>query len=529
MLLSAFRSTNNCFISLFSQMGNPCYADDFCAMCFNAAKNWQLPWYDTHKHLIDPREGPWSGTIVGIADFQNNPSNHSVVLKIETGTTTDQFIGFNRAAGVNYENDEADNEVTIVETGGNGEAYSQSFLKAHLVQGEVYTYPNWAGTGENLVVTANLIDIPIDIDYPATAQVSICLGSDCDSGCASDSDCNDLLYCNGQETCNVASGTCQSGTPPACDNSVFCDGLETCSEVDGGSCVNGTPPACYNGVFCDGLETCSEVDGGSCVAGEPPACDNGVFCDGQETCSEADGGSCVDGTAPACDNSVFCDGQETCSEADGGSCVNGTAPACDDGNACNGVETCSEAYGGYCVPGALVDCSNEFSFCGGAKICRESDGVCVDNGSGLDGVCSISSGESCDLCGGDCVKPLSPTCGNGICEVGETCESCSSDCNGISNGNPEGRYCCGGGLFGTCSDSRCTGNGNTCSTKTESCCGDGTCEGTENFSSCSNDCGVATQAPTSSCPICKITGVSFECCGTCVFSGPKSGRGCFLN
>ena len=39
-----------------------------------------------------------------------------MVVKIETGTETDQFIAFNRATGVNRQNDEADNEVTMVET-----------------------------------------------------------------------------------------------------------------------------------------------------------------------------------------------------------------------------------------------------------------------------------------------------------------------------------------------------------------------------------------------------------------------------
>ena len=156
-------------------MGNPLYSDDVGKMCWNAAKTWQIGWYDSNKIIIDPKAQQfWSGTIVGIADFDNNPDQYPVVVKIETGTSTDQFINFNRAKGVNSQNDEADNEVTIVETGSNGEGYSQSYLKAHLVQGEVYTYVNWAGTGQNLVVTANVINISTgSTDY---AEVTVCLG-----------------------------------------------------------------------------------------------------------------------------------------------------------------------------------------------------------------------------------------------------------------------------------------------------------------------------------------------------------------
>ena len=153
-------------------MGNPLYSDDVGKMCFNAAKNWQIGWYDTHKISINPWNGPSTVDLVGIANFDTNPNNLSVVVKIETGTTTDQFIGFNRAIGVNSQNDEADDEVTIVETGNNGEGYSQSFLKAHLVQGESYEYANWANSGRTLSITATEINLGVE---PAVAKVLIAL------------------------------------------------------------------------------------------------------------------------------------------------------------------------------------------------------------------------------------------------------------------------------------------------------------------------------------------------------------------
>ena len=155
-------------------MGNPLYSDDIGAMCFNAAKSWQLGWYDSSKISIDPREGSWTGNIVGIADFANNPQNDPVIVKVETRTGTDQFIAFNRATGINRHNDEADDEVTIVQAGSNGELYSQSFLKATLRSGEVYTISKWDGT-QDLTVTAKVININTgsSADY---AEVSVCLG-----------------------------------------------------------------------------------------------------------------------------------------------------------------------------------------------------------------------------------------------------------------------------------------------------------------------------------------------------------------
>eukprot|EP00957_Ditylum_brightwellii_P191439 14575483-Ditylum_brightwellii.AAC.1 len=93
-------------------------------MCFNAAKNWQMSWYggvgDTsdYKVKVDPRTTPLSSfTLVGIGEFDKNinSSKYPVVLKIETGTSQDYFVGFNRAVGPNAQNAEADNEVTIIQ------------------------------------------------------------------------------------------------------------------------------------------------------------------------------------------------------------------------------------------------------------------------------------------------------------------------------------------------------------------------------------------------------------------------------
>lgn len=155
-------------------MGNPWFSDDGGAMCFNAAKTWQIGWYDSNKVLIDPRSGSWTGRVIGVADFNNNPGNHPVVLKIESRTSKDLFVAFNRATGVNRETRQAKDQVTVIEVQErNGEGYSQSYLKRILSEGQSYRVSNWAGSGQTLTVRVN----DIIIGNRSFANISVCLGS----------------------------------------------------------------------------------------------------------------------------------------------------------------------------------------------------------------------------------------------------------------------------------------------------------------------------------------------------------------
>ncbi|GFH44516.1 hypothetical protein CTEN210_00990 [Chaetoceros tenuissimus] len=128
---------------------------------------------DDAKILINPVVEPSTTVnLVGIADYDIR-AGRPVVVKLETGAANDYFIGFNRATRANSQNDEADNEVTIVQVDtNNGEGYSQSYLKAHLIQGESYTIANFANSGSNLVITADTINLGTN---PGQATVSIVL------------------------------------------------------------------------------------------------------------------------------------------------------------------------------------------------------------------------------------------------------------------------------------------------------------------------------------------------------------------
>ena len=160
------------FTDQTGMMGNPLYSDDVGRMCYNAAKSWQIGWYDDRKIQLNPLGQPsdWSETraMVGIADYLNNPARLPVVIKLETNTSEDYFLGFNRAAGINADNKEADDLVTIVRSGNNGEGYSQSWLLAYIGQGQSYTIAGFGGTDKNIVIEVASIDLNA---HPAVATV----------------------------------------------------------------------------------------------------------------------------------------------------------------------------------------------------------------------------------------------------------------------------------------------------------------------------------------------------------------------
>lgn len=156
-------------------MGNPLYSDEVGKMCFNPAKNHQIGWYDGSIGVVDPLVSSWTGKMVGVADFLNNPENLNVVMKIESGTSTDLYVGFNRATGINSQNDLCDNCVTIIQTGSNGLGYSQSWNVINPkggmnTVGEKLSIGNFGGSGSDLIIEVLNIDLTSN---PGTATVFI--------------------------------------------------------------------------------------------------------------------------------------------------------------------------------------------------------------------------------------------------------------------------------------------------------------------------------------------------------------------
>jgi hypothetical protein len=151
--------------------------------------------------------------------------------------------------------------------------------------------------------------------------------------CLSDSECDDLVFCNGQERCDFAAGECGSG-PPACPAAPPYPGLGFECDETGKQCV-GQPclfdQHCDDLNPCNGDETCQEstfLD--LCILGTPMDCDDLDPCNGREECDPASA-QCVPGTAP-CDDGVFCNGLEIC-DAEAG-CL-APAPPCAAGFECD--------------------------------------------------------------------------------------------------------------------------------------------------------------------------------------------------
>ncbi len=95
------------------------------------------------------------------------------------------------------------------------------------------------------------VDPPCDdhnVDTEDMCTLDASLEPHCQHFCLDDRGCDDGNVCNGRETCNVATGTCQPGTPLVCDDGDRCNGLETCDPTSG--CRAGAPLTGFAGMHC---------------------------------------------------------------------------------------------------------------------------------------------------------------------------------------------------------------------------------------------------------------------------------------
>jgi hypothetical protein len=87
-----------------------------------------------------------------------------------------------------------------------------------------------------------------NVDTEDVCTLDASLAPQCQHFCLDDRGCDDGNRCNGEETCDVASGTCRPGTPLLCDDGDSCNGVETCDPA--GGCRQGTPLEGFAGVRC---------------------------------------------------------------------------------------------------------------------------------------------------------------------------------------------------------------------------------------------------------------------------------------
>lgn len=100
---------------------------------------------------------------------------------------------------------------------------------------------------------------------------------------ANNSPCNDGQFCSVNEVCTF--GACSGGTTNSCNDGVACT-LDTCDEALNQCMHAADNNQCDNFLFCDGVETCNVVLG--CQNGAAPNCgSDGIACTTNDFCNEA--------------------------------------------------------------------------------------------------------------------------------------------------------------------------------------------------------------------------------------------------
>eukprot|EP00554_Chaetoceros_debilis_P015018 CAMPEP_0194124892 /NCGR_PEP_ID=MMETSP0150-20130528/59178_1 /TAXON_ID=122233 /ORGANISM="Chaetoceros debilis, Strain MM31A-1" /LENGTH=781 /DNA_ID=CAMNT_0038818677 /DNA_START=59 /DNA_END=2400 /DNA_ORIENTATION=- len=162
-------------------MGNPLFGPDLAKMCYNAAKSWQIGWYDDAKVDYKPTvigNESWTGQLVGVAQYLHaDRDGRPVTLRIDTGSTKDYFINFNRKIGMTSQNKEGSDLVNVYEQDGNGESTGNaSKILKNLNEGDEWTKANFGNSGKTLSIKVNEIVLG-DESIIGYADVTICLGT----------------------------------------------------------------------------------------------------------------------------------------------------------------------------------------------------------------------------------------------------------------------------------------------------------------------------------------------------------------
>jgi len=185
----------------------------------------------------------------------------------------------------------------------------------------------------------------------------ICAGG-CDDGidCTNDScvagTCMSVRsnsLCRRGERCDATLGCVRSRCMDDrdCDDGLFCNGEEQCDRSDPGAddvgCLPGDAVTCDDGAGCSS-EACDETTDACEVTLDDAACNDGVDCSA-DTCAPGADGADSDGCVNTADDTLcdtdFCIVGRRCNLSSGG-CTGGTARDCRDGNACT-VDSCDSA------------------------------------------------------------------------------------------------------------------------------------------------------------------------------------------
>jgi hypothetical protein len=112
--------------------------------CFNGIKSWELGWYKTRHHWIDPlTSGDQLIKLAPMVDFDKTSADEAVIISIRD----EYFVTFNRAKGMNIGTGNKRNQVILTTQGDGG---SESV--AGLGVGDVYEMKDYKNTGQSLFI-----------------------------------------------------------------------------------------------------------------------------------------------------------------------------------------------------------------------------------------------------------------------------------------------------------------------------------------------------------------------------------------
>lgn len=173
----------------------------------------------------------------------------------------------------------------------------------------------WLGfpTAETCLVDADCVDT--DVCTQDTCVAGVCSHTAIPNCCHTDDDCDDGLYCNGEETCG-GDHFCDAGTPIDCGTDVCDEATDRCVE-----CLSNAD--CNDGDACT-TDTCSNNE----CSSTPVVCDDGNPCT-DDACNSATGCVHTNNTNP-CDDGLACTSNDACS---GGACVG--VDSCPAGQSCD--------------------------------------------------------------------------------------------------------------------------------------------------------------------------------------------------